>query len=194
VAEFIAYARANPGRLNMASSGVGTVPHLAGEMFKARTSIVMTHVPYRGEPPALTDLIGGQVHVMFSALSASTEHLKAGRLRALAVTGTLRAQALPTIPTVGEFVPGYEASTWFGIGVPTGTPGGIIDSLNREINAGLADRSIKARLADVGATPLLLSPAEFGAHIAAETQKWATIVDSSGAKPESAMHDAIASQ
>jgi tripartite-type tricarboxylate transporter receptor subunit TctC len=194
VAEFIAYAKANPSRLNIASSGVGTVPHLAGEMFKAKTNITMTHVPYRGEPPALADLIGGQVQVMFGALSASIEHLRAGRLRALAVTSTSRAQALPMIPTIGELMPGYEASTWFGVGAPTGTSGGIIDRLNREINAGLADPSIKARLGELGATPLRLSPAEFGAHIAAETRKWAVVVDSSGAKPESAVNDALALQ
>ena len=154
VPEFIAYAKANPGKINMASAGNGTSPHVSGELFKMMTGVDMVHVPYRGAAPALTDLLGGQVQVMFDTMPASIEHIRAGKLRALAVTTATRSEALPDIPTVGDFVPGYEASAWFGIGAPKNTPAEIIDKLNKEINAGLADPKIKARLADLGGTVL----------------------------------------
>ena len=184
VPEFIAYAKANPGKINMASAGNGTAPHVAGELFKMMTGVDMVHVPYRGAAPALTDLLGGQVQVMFAAMPASIEYIRAGKLRALAVTTATRSEALPDIPTVGEFVPGYEASAWFGIGAPKNTPAEIIDKLNKEINAGLADPKIKARLADLGGTVLAGSPADFGKLIADETEKWAKVVKFSGAKPD----------
>ena len=150
VPEFIAYAKANPGKINMASAGNGIAPHVAGELFKMMTGVDMLHVPYRGSAPALTDLLGGQVQVMFDRHAASIEHIRAGKLRALAVTTATRSEALPDVPTVGEFVPGYEASAWYGIGAPKNTPAEIVETLNREINAGLADPRIKARLADLG--------------------------------------------
>ena len=171
VPEFIAYAKANPGKINMASGGNRRPPHVAGELFKMMTGIDMLHVPYRGAAPALTDLLGGQVQVMFSPLPASIEYIKAGKLRALAVTTATRSEALPDIPTVGEFVPGYEASTWYGVGAPKNTPAEIVDKLNKEINAGLADPKLKARLADLGGTVLAGSPADFGKFIADETEK-----------------------
>jgi tripartite-type tricarboxylate transporter receptor subunit TctC len=176
VAEFIAYAKANPGKLNMASPGNGTGPHMAGELFKIMAGVDMVHVPYRGSPPALTDLLAGQVQMMFSPLSSSIEYVRAGKLRALAVTTAARSDALPDIPTVGEFVPGYAASGWFGIGAPAKTPGAIVDQLNREINAGLADAKLKARLAELGAVVFVGSPSDFGKHIADETEKWAKVV------------------
>ena len=154
VPEFIAYAKANPGKINMASLVTGSATHIAGEMFKSMAGVEMSHVPYRGAAPALTDLIGGQVQVAFVRCPASIEYIRAGKLRALAVTTAKRSEALPDIPTVGEFVPGYEASAWFGIGAPKNTPAEIIDKLNREINAGLADPKMKARLADLGGTVL----------------------------------------
>jgi tripartite-type tricarboxylate transporter receptor subunit TctC len=184
VAEFIAYAKANPGKVNMASSGVGTAPHLAGELFKTMTGIEMVHVPYRGEPPAITDLLGGQVQVMFGNVSASIEQIRAGALRALAVTTAERSPALPGVPTVADTVPGYEASGWFGVGAPRGTPPDIVETLNREINAGLANAEIHARIADLGSTPMVFTAAEFGAHLVAETGKWGKVVRSSGAKAE----------
>jgi tripartite-type tricarboxylate transporter receptor subunit TctC len=184
VPEFIAYAKANPGKINMASVGIGSGTHIAGELFKMMAGVNMVHVPYRGGGPALTDLLGGQVQVMFPGTVASIEYIRAGRLRALAVTAATRSEALPGIPTVGEFVPGYEASQWFGIGAPKYTPTEIVDKLNKEINAGLADPKIKARLADFGGEALALSPADFGKLIADETEKWAKVIKSAGIKPE----------
>jgi tripartite-type tricarboxylate transporter receptor subunit TctC len=184
IPEFIAHAKANPGRINMASAGIGSAGHVAGELFKMKTGISLTHVPYRGLAPALTDLIGGQVHVCFANLLGSIEHVRAGRLRALAVTTTTRSEALPDIPTVDEFVPDYEASSTFGLGAPRNTPIDIIDKLNKEINAGLADLKIKARLADFGGTALGGSPADFGRVMAEETEKWGKVVKFSGAKSD----------
>jgi tripartite-type tricarboxylate transporter receptor subunit TctC len=183
VAELIAYAKDNPGRLNMASSGMGTLPHAAGELFKMMTGIDMRHVPYRGSPPALTDLIGGQVQLYFGAVSESLEQVRAGKLRALAMTNATRWEAAPDIPTIGEFVPGYEAGGWLGIEVPKNTPPAIVDSLNKEINAGVANPSIKAKLAGLGAMPLPGSPAAFGKFIADETEKWGKVVKFAGIKP-----------
>ena len=176
VSEFIAYARANPGKVNMASGGTGAPSHIAGELFKMMTGIDMLHVPYRGGAPALTDLMGGQVQVYFGPITASIEHIKAGRLRALAVTTATRSEVLPDIPTVGEFVPDYEASTWYGVGAPKGTPAEIVDKLNREFNAGLADPKIKQRLADLGGVPMPMTPSHFGKFIGDETEKWAKVV------------------
>ncbi len=184
VPEFIAYARANAGRINMASGGNGTTLHVSGELFKMMTGLDMLHVPYRGVAPMLTDLIGGQVQVAFDPMPSSIEYVKAGKLRPLAVTTAVRSQALPEIPTVGEFVPGYEASTWYGVGAPRNTPAEIIDRLNGEINAGLADARLKARLADLGGMALAGSAADFGAFIAEETEKWAKVVKFSGARAE----------
>jgi tripartite-type tricarboxylate transporter receptor subunit TctC len=184
VPEFIAYAKANPGKINMASVGIGSGPHIAGELFKMTAGVNMVHVPYRGGGPALTDLLGGQVQVMFPGTVASIEYIRAGRLRALAVTTATRSEALPGIPTMGEFVPGYEASQWFGIGAPKNTPGDIVDKLNREINAGLADPKIKARLADLGGEVLALSPADFAKLIAEETEKWGKVIRAANIKPE----------
>jgi tripartite-type tricarboxylate transporter receptor subunit TctC len=184
VAEFIAFAKANPRKINMASPGVGTAVHLSGELFMLMTGVQLTHVPYRGGAPALTDLMGGQVQVMFDVLPGSLAHIQAGQVRALAVTTRTRADTLPDVPTVADTVPGYEASTWFGFGAPKGTPPEIIAKLNQVINAGLADPTIKARLAEVGSDPMPLSPAAFGALVAAETEKWAKVVKASGAKAE----------
>jgi tripartite-type tricarboxylate transporter receptor subunit TctC len=184
VPEFIAYAKANPGKINFASGGNGTPPHVSGELFKMMTGINLVHVPYRGGGPALTDLLGGQVQTMFVAISASIEYVRAGNLRPLAVTTASRSDALPDIPTVGDFIPGYEASTWCGIGAPKGTPAEVIDKLNKEINAGLVDPKMKARLANMGSTALPGSPADFGKLIAEETEKWAKVVKLSGAKPD----------
>jgi tripartite-type tricarboxylate transporter receptor subunit TctC len=183
VPEFIAYAKANPGRINMASAGSGSAPRLAGELFKLMTGIDMVHVPYRGGAPALSDLLAGQVQVMSSNLPA-VEYIRAGKLRALAVTTALRLDELADVPTVGAFVPGYEASAWYGIGAPRGTPAAVVDRLNTETNAGLADPRIKARLAEFGGTALASSPAEFGAFIAAETEKWGKVVTFAGLKPD----------
>ena len=184
VPEFIAYARANPGKINMASGGNGTPAHVAGELFKMMTGVDIVHVPYRGAGLALTDLLGGQVQAMFPGMSSSIEHVRAGTLRALAVTTASGSDALPDIPTVGDFIPGYEASTWCGIGAPKGTPAEVIDKLNKEINAGLVDPKMKARLANMGSTALPGSPADFGKLIAEETEKWAKVVKFSGAKPD----------
>jgi tripartite-type tricarboxylate transporter receptor subunit TctC len=184
VPEFIAYAKANPGKINMASAGIGAPAHVAGELFKMMTDVDMLHVPYRGSPAALTDLLGGQVKVYFGIMARSIEHIRAGTLRALAVTTATRSQVLPDLPTVGEFVPGYEASSVWGLGAPRNTPVEIIDKLNKEINVGLADPKLKARLADLGGAALPGSPADFGKLIAEETEKWAKVIKFAGIKPE----------
>ena len=184
VPEFIAYAKAHPGQISFASAGNGSVAHVTGELFKMMTGVNMLHVPYRGAPPALTDLIAGQVHVMFDNMPSSIEHIRAGRLRPLAVTATMRWQGLPDVPTLGDFVPGFETSAWAGIGAPKSTPAEIIDTLNREINAALADPTIKARFAELGGEVLGLSPSEYGKRIAEETEKWAKVIKFSGAKPD----------
>jgi tripartite-type tricarboxylate transporter receptor subunit TctC len=183
VPEFIAYAKANPGKINMASSGNGTLPHVSGELFKMMTGIDMVHVPYRGGAPALLDLLSGQVQVGFSVITESIEYIKAGKLRALAVTTAARSDVLPDVPTISEFVPGYEASAWVGIGAPRNTPTEIIEKLNADINAGLADPKLKARFADLGATVFIGSPADFGRYIVGETEKWAKVVKFAGIKP-----------
>ena len=181
VAEFIAYAKANPGKINWASSGNGTSVHLSGELFKVMTGVQLTHVPYRGSAPALTDMISGQVQVMFDNMPSSLSHIQGGKLRALAVTTAQRSPALPDVPTVAETVPGYEASAWFGMGAPKGTPRPIIEKLNKEINAALADPKIKARLAEIGGNTLLPgTPEDFGKVIAEETDKWAKVIKSAG--------------
>jgi tripartite-type tricarboxylate transporter receptor subunit TctC len=182
VPEFISYAKANPGKINFASPGIGTAIHMAGELFKMMTGIDMVHVPYRTS--ALPDLIAGRAQVMFDTLPASIEQIKAGKLRALAVTTAARSDALPGVPTVGEYVSGYEASTWFGIAVPKNTPAEIVSKLNNEINAALADPKMKARLADLGGTVLPGSPADFGKLIADETQKWGKVVKFAGVTAE----------
>jgi tripartite-type tricarboxylate transporter receptor subunit TctC len=183
VPEFIAYAKANPGKISMASQGVGSTGHVSGELFKMMAGVNLVHVPYRGAGPALVDLLGGQVQVMFPATASSIGYIRAGRLRALAVTAATRSEALPDIPTVGEFVPDYEASNWYGLGAPKSTPAEIVEKLNKEINGGLVDPKIKARLADLGGTPLTGSPTDFEALIAAETEKWAKVVKFAGIKP-----------
>lgn len=184
VPEFIAYAKSSPGKLSMASSGVGTSPHLAGELFKMMTGINMLHVPYRGNAPALTDLLAGQVQVYFVPVPASIEYIRAGKLRALAVTTAARIDGLPDIPTVGDFLPGYEASGWNGIAAPRNTPVEIINRLNKEINTALADPKIKARLAELGGLVLSGSPADFGKLIADETEKWAKVIKFAGIKAQ----------
>ncbi len=176
VPEFIAYAKANPAKISMASAGIGTTSHLAGELFKLMTGVNLVHVPYRGSAPALTDLLGGQVQVLFDPLPSSIEHIRAGKLHALAVTTTTRSTALPDIPAVADFVPGYEASLSVGIGAPRNTPVEIVDKLNKEINAALANPKFNAQLADVGGTALAGTPADFGKLIADETEKWAKLV------------------
>ena len=183
VPEFIAYAKAHPGEISFASAGNGSVAHVTGELFKMMTGVNMLHVPYRGAPSALTDLIGGQVHVMFDNLPSSIEHIRAGRLRPVAVTSAARLQALPDIPTVGDFVPGFETSAWAGIGAPKSTPAVIIDALNREINAALAEPAVQARITDLGGLVLALSPSEYTRLIAQETDKWAKVIKFSGAQP-----------
>jgi tripartite-type tricarboxylate transporter receptor subunit TctC len=184
VSEFIAYAKKNPGKVNMASSGSGTSVHLSGELFKAMTGIEMQHIPYKGAGPALIDLIGGQVHVLFDNLPSSIGHIKGGSLRALAVTTAKRSPTLPDVPTVSETVPGYEASAWFGMAVPKGTPRAIIMKLNREVNAALADAGMRAKLAELGGTPISGTPEEFWKIHTMETEKWAKVVKFSGAKAE----------
>jgi tripartite-type tricarboxylate transporter receptor subunit TctC len=184
VPEFIAYAKANSGRINMASAGNGSTSHLAGELFNRMTDVNLVHVPYRGGGPALTDLLAGQVQVFFPPMVVPIGQVRAGKLRALAVTTATRSEALPDIPTVGEFVPGYEASVWFGLGAPTGTPVEIIDKLNQETNAALADPKIKARMAESGGNALAGSPAEFGKLIADETEKWAKVIRAANIKAE----------
>jgi tripartite-type tricarboxylate transporter receptor subunit TctC len=184
VPEFIAYAKANPGRINMASAGIGSAGHLAGELFKMMAGVNLVHVPYRGNAPALADLIAGQVEVLFPSAASSIEYVRTGKLRGLAVTGATRSDALPDLPTVGDSIPGYEVSSLYGIGAPRNTPAEIVDKLNKEVNAALADPKMKARLADLGGVALPGSPAEFGKLIVEETEKWAKVVKFSGAKPD----------
>jgi len=184
VPEFIAYAKANPGKISMGSGGNGSPAHVTGELFKMMTGVNLTHVPYRGAGPAITDLLGGQIQVTFTDMAASIEYIRAGKLRALAVTTATRSEALPDIPTVGDFVSGFEASQWVGLCAPKNTPPEIIGKLNTEINTGLADPRLKARFADLGGTVLPGSPAEFGKLIADDTEKWGKVVKLSGAKPE----------
>ena len=184
VPELITYAKANPGKLTMASGGIGTLSHVEGELFKMMTGVNLIHVPYRGLAPALTDLLGGQVQVMFASVSSSMESVRTGKLRALAVTTATRSEALPQIPTVAEFVPGYEASGWFGIGAPKSTSSEIVGQLNKEINAGLADPKMKARIADFGGDVLPLSPADFGKLISEETEKWGKVIRTANIKTE----------
>jgi tripartite-type tricarboxylate transporter receptor subunit TctC len=184
VPELIAYAKANPGKVSMASAGNGTSQHIAGELFKMMNGVSMLHVPYRGSAPALTDLLGGQVQVMFDLMSTSIEYIRANKLRALAVTTSTRSEALPELPTVSEFVPNYEASSWQGIGAPKSTPASIVDKLNKEINAALADTQVKARLASLGAMPLSGSPSDFGKFIAEDTEKPAKVIKFANIKLE----------
>jgi len=184
VPEFIAYAKANPGKVNMASPGVGTSVHLSGELFKLMTGVDMIHVPYKGSAPSLTDLLGGQVQVTFATMPSSIEYIRAGRLRALAVTTAERSPALPEVPTVGEFVPGYEVSTWYGVCARVGTPVEVIDKINSGINAGLADPAMKARLADLGGITIAGSPDDFGKLITNETEKWGKVIRAANIKPE----------
>jgi tripartite-type tricarboxylate transporter receptor subunit TctC len=183
VPEFIAYAKANPSQIKMASAGNGSMPHMAGELFMMMTGVKLIHVPYRGSSQAITDLLGGKVQVMFDLMSSSIEHIRAGKLRALAVTTATRSEVLPDIPTVGEFVTGYEANTWGGIGAPKNTPVEIIDKLNREVNAALADPVMKMRLADFGSLPAPRTPTEFSKFIADETEKWGKVVRFANLKP-----------
>jgi tripartite-type tricarboxylate transporter receptor subunit TctC len=184
VPELIAFAKANPGKLSMGSGGIGSPQHVSGELFKMMTGIDMVHVPYRGGAPAIADLLGGQVQVIFDVLSESIGYIREGRLRPLAVTTAVRSEALPDLPTVGDFLPGYEASAWFGVGAPRNTPVAIIETLNKEINAGLADPRIKARFADLGATVFTGSPTDFRTFITDETEKWGKVVKFSGAKAD----------
>jgi tripartite-type tricarboxylate transporter receptor subunit TctC len=184
VPELIAYAKANPGKITMASAGTGSSGHLAGEMFKLMAGVNMLHVPYRGAGPALSDLLGGQVLTAVAGIAGSIEQVRAGKLRALAVTTTTRATALPDVPTVSEFMPGFEASDVLGLGAPRNTPAEIVDKLNKEINAALADPKLSARFADLGGTPLALTPAEYGKLLADETEKWAKVIRTANIKPE----------
>ena len=184
VPEFIAYAKANPGRLNMASAGNGTSSHLSGELFKIMTGVDILHVPYRGAAAALTDLIAARVQVYFDLMPNSIAHVRSGKVRPLAITTTTRSGALPDLPSVGDFVPGYEVNTWFGVGAPRGTPADIVDKLNEEINAALADPQMKARLAELGGTVLAGTPADFGKLIADETEKWARVIRAANIKPD----------
>ena len=184
VPEFIAYAKANPGKVNMASAGTGGIGHLAGELFKMTTGVNLLHVPYRGNGPALTALLGGEVDVLFPSLASAIEYMKAGKLRGLAVTSAMRSDAMPELPSVGEFVAGYEISTWYGVGAPRGTPTEVIARLNNEINAGLAHPALKARFAELGDIPMPMTPAEFGNLIADQTEKLGRIVKFAGIKAE----------
>jgi tripartite-type tricarboxylate transporter receptor subunit TctC len=184
VPEFIAYAKSKPGKTTMASAGTGTPSHVTGELFKMMAGVNLVHVPYRGGGPALTDLLSGQVQVMFATMPSSIEYIRAGKLRALAVATATRSEALPDVPTVGEFVPGYEASSWSGLGAPRATPAEIVDKLNKEVNAALDDPKMKARLADLGGVALPGSPADFGKLIADETEKWAEVIKFAGIKAE----------
>jgi tripartite-type tricarboxylate transporter receptor subunit TctC len=182
--EFIAYAKANPGKISFATGGVGSSPHVSGELLKTMAGINMMHVPYRGVPPAITDLMAGQVHVVFTAPLSVMELLRAGKLRALAITSATRSEALPDVPTVSEFVSGYEATAWFGIGAPGKTPTEIVDKLNKEFNAALADPRMKAGIADLGGSPSPMTPVEFSKFIAAETEKWGKVIRAANIKPE----------
>jgi len=184
LAEFIAYAKANPGKVNMASAGIGSAPHMAGELFKVMTGVNIVHVPYRGQGPAMTDLIGGQVQVLFAAAPGTADHIKTGKLRALAVTTSKRMAEWPDIPAVGEIVPGYEASQWYGFAAPKNTPTEIVDRLNKAINAAIADPGLKAKLAAIGGEPMPGTPADFGRLIVEETDKWGKVVRAAGLKPE----------
>jgi tripartite-type tricarboxylate transporter receptor subunit TctC len=182
VAEFIAYAKARPGRLNMGTPGVATTGHMAGELFKAMAGVDLVHVPYRGSAPAVTDLIAGQVQMMIDAMVTTLPHIQSGKLRALGVTTATRSEALANVPTIAETVPGYEAVIWFGVGVPQGTPADVVGKLNRAINAGLASPKIKSQLAELGSSPIMASPPEFGAFVRAEIQKWEKVIEDSGTK------------
>jgi tripartite-type tricarboxylate transporter receptor subunit TctC len=184
VAELIAYAKANPGKVSLASFGTGSTSHVAGELFKQMAGVNMIHVPYRGGAPMVTDLISGQVQVGIDVLTGSLAHIRSGRLRALAVAAKTRAEALPDVPTMGDTVAGYEANSWCGLGVPRGTPAEIIERLNREINAGLANPAVRARLAEVATTPIVFTPAQFGAYMTGEVEKWGKVVRLSGIRPE----------
>jgi tripartite-type tricarboxylate transporter receptor subunit TctC len=184
VPEFLAFVKANPGKVSFASQGIGSPGHVAGELFKMMTGVDMVHVPYRGGAPALTDLLGGQVQVLFISAGASIQYIKTGQLRALGISSATRSKAMPDIPTIGESVPGYEVSSWFGIGAPKNTPMDIVDKLNKEINAGLADPKIKARLADADATPFIATPAELGKFIASETEKWSKVIRAANIKAQ----------
>ena len=178
IPEFIAYAKANPGKVNMGSAGIGSTGQLAGELFKMMVGVEFTHVPYRGNAPALTDLLGGQVQLLFASLPSSIEYIRTGKVRGLAVTSAMRSEASPDLPTVAEFVPGYEVSSWYGIGSPRNTPADVVETLNREVNAGLADPKLKAALADQGGIEMAGTPADFGKLIADETEKWAKAIRS----------------
>ncbi len=182
VSEFIAYAKANPGKINMGSAGVGTTSHLAGELFKAMAGVDLLHVPYRGSAPALTDLVAGQVQVMFDAMITTLPHIRSGKLRALGVTTAMRSPSLADVPSIAETVPGYEAVIWYGVGAPLGTPAAIVGRLNQEMNAALASARLASRLAELGAAPIIASPQEFGAFVRAETEKWEEVVRTSGTK------------
>jgi tripartite-type tricarboxylate transporter receptor subunit TctC len=182
VGEFIAYAKANPGKVNMGSAGVATTSHMAGELFKAMAGVDLVPVPYRGAAPAITDLIGGQVQVVIDAMITTLPHIQSGKLRALGVTTAARSDVLPSLPSIAETVPGYEAIIWYGVGVPQGTPADVVRKLNREINAGLASPKIKSRLAELGSSPILGSPDEFGAFVRSETEKWEKVIKVSGTK------------
>ena len=184
LAELIAYTKANPDKVNMSSAGVGSIGHLAGELFKMMTGVNMVHVPFGGNSPALTALLGGQVEVSFASMPSSIEFIRAGKLRGLALTSTARSEALPDVPAGAETVPGYEVSSWYGVGAPKGTPAEVIDKLNKEINAGLADPKLKARIVEFGGTPMALSPAEFGKFIADETEKWGKVIRSANIRPQ----------
>jgi tripartite-type tricarboxylate transporter receptor subunit TctC len=184
VAELIAYAKANPGKISMASFGAGSSSHVAGELFKTMAGINLVHVPYRGSAPALTDMISGQVQVMIDVMTSALPHIQSGALRALAVAGRKRFEGLPDVPTIADTVPGYEANSWCGLGAPRGTPPEIIERLNREINAGLNDPGVKAQLAKVSTTPIIFTPAEFGAYMASEVEKWGKVVRTAGVRPE----------
>jgi tripartite-type tricarboxylate transporter receptor subunit TctC len=182
VGEFIAYAKGNPGKVNMGSAGVATTSHMAGELFKAMAGVDLVHVPYRGAAPAITDLIGGQVQVVIDAMITTLPHIQSGKLRALGVTTAARSDVLPSLPSIAETVPGYEAIIWYGVGVPQGTPADVVRKLNREINAGLASPKIKSRLAELGSSPIMGSPDEFGTFVQSETEKWEKVIKVSGTK------------